>query len=447
MQHEDFIYFNGIDGETGEYRLAPRPADAMQSLLAAFVDDGAPKRTGYGIDADDLTQAGWGVVWREDGNPSRREALRPLLDHRREQAGPLFRELDAYPDESPLEFLERHGVAPGPSDGKGVPYHLLIAATPEEIPFGFQSGLACSHSVGRLDLDDLADDHAYAQRLVAFETAPERSRRHAAFFGVEHRDDPPTWGATEHLTQGLERSMARAHRDWDLSTLLRHAARKDALSRLLNGGAPPSLLFTSSHGVCYGKTSRNQASRQGALVCADYPGRKAWAGRPMTDAQLFAAHDLADATDLSGMISCHFACYSAGTPRFDRYSQDQGVELAERPFVSALAKGLLKRGAMAVIGHVDLTFEESFLWHDAGPQISTFESLLGSIMAGHTMGFAMEYLYSRYTQLASGILADVRRGLRGEVSSQHLKSLQHWAAYEDARNFMLLGDPAARLKL
>lgn len=441
------IYFNGIDGETGEYVISPRKPDAMHSLLAAFVEEGIPRRLEHGTNPDDLAQAGWAVVWPEGGGAGRREALAPLLDHRRNQAGTAFHEFEAFADESPIEFLERHGAGPGPVNPKKMPYHLMIAATPEEIPFSFQSELGCSHSVGRLDLESRQDDQTYAERLVAFETGSRESPRHAAFFGVEHRDDPATWKSSEHLTQGLERSLARTHRDWDFSTLLRFAAKKDALSRLLNGGTPPALLFTAGHGLRYRKTSKNQATHQGALLCAEYPGRKIWDGRPMLDEQLFAAHDLAPHTDLSGLVACHFACYSAGTPRFDRYADSGPEELADRSFVSPLAKGLLGHGALAVIGHVDLTFEESFLWHGAGPQISAFKSLLDAILDGHTLGYAMDFLASRYAQLAVGVVADVRRALRDGGSPEGLRALKNWAAYEDARNFVLLGDPATRLKL
>lgn len=447
MTSDEKIYFNGIDGETGNYVLSPRKPDAMHSLLAAFVDEGAPRRLGHGTDPDDLAQAGWAVIWPEGGHEARREALRPLLDHRRAQAGDHFHEFEAFDDENALEFLERQGAGPGPVNPQKVPFHLLIAATPEEIPFRLQSELGCSHAVGRLDFDHLEDDTTYAERLVAFEESTAASPRHAAFFGVEHRDDPATWNAAEHLTQGLERSMARAHRDWDVSTILRHAARKEALSQLLHGGRHPSLLFTASHGVRYLKTSQKQATHQGALLCADYPGKKIWDGRPILDEQLFAAQDLASDADLSGLVSCHFACYSAGTPRFDHYTASEPQELAERPFVAPLAKALLSRGAMAVIGHVDLTFEESFLWYQAGPQLTAFESLLSAIMDGHTLGYAMDFLACRYAQLAVGVAADVRQALRDGASPDGLRSLRNWATYEDARNFILLGDPAARLQV
>src|SRR6185436_6255863 len=58
------------------------------------------KAGGKGLDGDprDLTQAGWGVIFAQSEPPEKiaalREALKPLLDLRREQTGgePFYRE-------------------------------------------------------------------------------------------------------------------------------------------------------------------------------------------------------------------------------------------------------------------------------------------------------------------------------------------------------------------
>ena len=74
MSPEKTLRFHGIDGESGDYLLAPRRADEMGSLLAAFTESAAPKRLGHGLDPNDLAAAGWAVIWREGGDPVRRAA-------------------------------------------------------------------------------------------------------------------------------------------------------------------------------------------------------------------------------------------------------------------------------------------------------------------------------------------------------------------------------------
>ena len=58
---ESILYFNGIEGDTGNYLLPPCPPDALAPLLARWHDPGTPRRVAHGIDPDDLEQAGWGV--------------------------------------------------------------------------------------------------------------------------------------------------------------------------------------------------------------------------------------------------------------------------------------------------------------------------------------------------------------------------------------------------
>ena len=440
------LYFNGIDGERGGYARAPRTPKELAPFLAGFESPAVPKRVALGIDPDDLAQVGWGVVWPEGRSGERRRVLAPLLERRRGQAGKRFHEFEARDGESPLEFLERYGAGPGPVEPDIVPYHLLLAATPGEIPFAFQSELGISHAVGRLGFERPDEAAEHVRRLVAFEQGPAASPRQAAFFGVEHRDDPLTWWSAEHLVAGLEARVARAHRHWNVSTFLRRAADKPTLRRLLGGGPVPALLFTAGHGLSYGKASSRQATHQGALLCAEYPGPKAWSGA-IPDHQLFAAHDLDADADLTGLVMCSFACYSAGTPRLDTYAGCEPVELADRPFVAPLARELLRRGALGVIGHVDLTFEQSFLWYSAGPQLAAFDSLLAAVLAGHALGGAMDFLAARYAQLAARVAAAVRQAQRLDAPVDVLRQLHTWAAYQDARNFVLLGDPAARLKV
>src|SRR5215831_16751583 len=97
---ESTMPFFGLDATTGDYLLTAEPEDIVQvalgeqvgsSLLADLKARLEHRRPGLGVvdavqDVTDLSQAGWGVVFAEGTPPEVREALRGLLDLRREQA-------------------------------------------------------------------------------------------------------------------------------------------------------------------------------------------------------------------------------------------------------------------------------------------------------------------------------------------------------------------------
>ena len=131
MTADETWIFNGIDGATGGY-LLPEMTPAQVSALAqggsldlAAIDE-LKQRTfdlknphaGVEADARDLAATGWGVVFAHDADPALQEALSPLLALRQEQAGERFKVFagaDGYrPGESKNDFLERHGMGPGP---------------------------------------------------------------------------------------------------------------------------------------------------------------------------------------------------------------------------------------------------------------------------------------------------------------------------------------------
>lgn len=103
-----------------------------------------------------------------------REALTPLLDHRKAQAGPRYRQFagtDGYrPGESKSEFLTRHGHGPGPVNADCIQYYLLLVGDPEQIPYRFQYLLDVQFAVGRIAFDSPLDYSAYAHSVVRAET-------------------------------------------------------------------------------------------------------------------------------------------------------------------------------------------------------------------------------------------------------------------------------------
>lgn len=452
--NEHKLHFNGIDGATGGYAIPPCPLEDVADLVASrrVAPPLRPRPLKFGLDPLDLADAGWGIIWPEDARPQDREALQPLLDLRRAQASrkqeSRFKEFRYLPGETILEFWSRHGLGPDAVDPEKMPYYLLIVGEPSEIPFGFQMELGVPHAVGRVSFDDPQGYDDYGRQLMDSETRALPEAPVFACFGVENPEDPPTKLSVEHLARPLEQGIARECPDWRVRTLLRQAADKAALSQLLGSPGRPKLLFSASHAVRFHADSSRQRTHQGAILCSDWPGQRAWQNRgPIPDDFFFCADDLEDGTELEGLVAFLFACFSAGTPQLDSYAERTPRLASRQPFVSHLAKKLLQSGAAAVIGHVDLTFHQSFLWSKQSSQSETFLSAVQAILTGVPVGHAMSTFGERLGMLGT-ILAEASRSLaRTGHESEDIERFGLWSAYQDARNYVILGDPAARLNV
>jgi DNA/RNA endonuclease G (NUC1)/V8-like Glu-specific endopeptidase len=482
----DRLYFNGVNGATGEHLLPPLPPAQVSALARGEPID--PKQLAElkfkfrsateptfavveGVDPTRLEQSGWGVIFAaETGTPAGssatelRDALKELLDHRRSQASQVnekfYQEFIGprgyRPGESKQEFLARLGVGPGPADPKkGVPYYLLIVGDPQVIPFRFQYQLDVQYAVGRIWFDTLDDYRRYAYSVVAAETGQVALPRRAAFFGASNPNDPATSLSARELVSPLAEAFAARPADgkpaWDVATAVGDGqATKARLARLLGGDDTPALLFTASHGMGFPAGDARQLPHQGALLCQDWPGPFAWQ-KPIPTEFYFAAADVADDARLAGLIAFHFACYGAGTPsRNDFYMQPGLPDFSTpRPIIARLPRRLLahpKGGALAVVGHVDRAWGYSFQWANAGRQLQCFQSALDSLKAGKPLGFALENFNIRYAELSSDLsseLEDIKFGKAPD--DDELAGM--WTANNDARSYLLIGDPAVRLPL
>jgi hypothetical protein len=246
----------------------------------------------------------------------------------------------------------------------------------------------------------------------------------------------------------LAQSLARHAHDWEVESIV-EGTSKAALAKQLGGGRTPAFLFTASHGMGFEPGTTLQRQRQGALLCQDWPGPQEWRG-PLSPEHYLSADDIDDDADLTGLIAFHFACFGAGTPSgdsFSRHRDGKDRQRAPRDFVARLPQRLLghpRGGALAVIGHVDRAWTYSFDWPQAGVQLQTFQSALQALLAGYPVGAAMEYFGQRYAELSSDLseqLEDVECGAKPDLLS--LSGL--WTAHNDARSYVVLGDPAVRL--
>lgn len=482
----DLIHVNGIDGRTGELAVPPltreqlaravlggllpllplRPAAVNGNMAPIAMDrlvglaEAAPLRGLRSLAAEnepqeqpvtpplrdsEIARLGWGVIFAKDADPTVRQALQPLLDLRRRQAssqrGDFYREFagddGCEPGESKQQFLERLHIEPGPANPAHLPYYLLLVGSPTQIPFRFQEQMRSRHAVGRLHLDSPAEYANYAATVVAIEAGRQQRAKGAAFFAPAH--DEVTEESRTRLVQPLAKLAGQQPGSQPVTTRFGHDATRRALVDLLRGNEPPAVLFAAGHGLRFDKDDPLQASRQGALVC---PER----GKKLHErGQFFMGEDVAALGDLRGLVAFLFACFGAGTPRLDDFaSRSPGAvtraEIASAPFLADLPKRMLGRrnGAQAIIGHVDRA------WADSFGSLVCYRRLVRRLLAGHTVGHAMDPMSWRYLDLSSDLCVVFEEMRYGVETLNNMQLSELLLKNNDARDFVILGDPAVR---
>ena len=212
--------------------------------------------------------------------------------------------------------------------------------------------------------------------------------------------------------------------------------------------ARPSFLFTASHGLSWPKGHADQTAQQGALLCQDWPG----VGSKPDPSHCLTAADLDDDARVHGLIAFLFACYGAGTPATDHFLADRSkaaVPIAEAPFVAALPQRLLTHpggGALAVIGHVERAWGYSIRPAGLGNRLLPFRNLLGRVLRGDPVGLATKDFSDRYAA-ASMRLLNLSGGTNPAARPRDAETAALWVERNDAQNYVLLGDPAVRLRI
>jgi hypothetical protein len=496
---EGNLVFNGINGVTGDYLVPPmpseklarlvqgkgRPSDEAELLGGKPVDEmteeevrreeeaekerlgelGHKEQVDYpvraGVDPTRLDQAGWAVVFPAKMESQRKaaieEALKPLFDLRREQAGDLFRIFEGgagyRSGERKDQFCQHQEpeIRAIPAEPKEMPFYVLLVGSPEEIPYEFQFQLDVMRGVGRIDFGDDFDAYArYAQSVVLAETGQVKLPRRASFFGVANPGDKATQLSAQWLVRplydGFQSGEIALQYPWQVEAFVGQEATKSQLKRLLGGDQTPAFLFTASHGMAYPLDHpREQLAYQGALVCQDWAGPRS----RITPDHFFAGEDLASEANITGLMAMFFACYGAGTPKMDAFAKQAfkaRTPIAPEAFLGALPNRLLGQGALAVFGHVERAWGYSFVSPGGNLDNQTFIDALKRLLNGDPLGLATDQSFNLRYASKSSDLSHVLEELDYNPAYVTDYELAHmWTTSNDARNYVVLGDPAARL--
>jgi hypothetical protein len=466
-------YFpNGIYADTGLSVATNNSAEAAAQALVAFPPGPAETASNYekaathkqsrlgtvqGVIAQDLKQAGWSILFSSSTPNWVKDELKTLIDFRREQTGGLCKVFDgpnAYKKgQSCSEWLAEQGVSLRPVDPhSGVPYYVLIIGSPEEIPFEFQYLLDTHWGVGRLHFVREGDYLSYSQSVKRYESTGSRNERSVAFFATSHESDPATNLFCDRVAKELARGGAGrppigSAAGYSVREFFAESATKKALCGLLSGppnSSVPSLLITGSHGMAF-KDNQSIEAKQGAILCQDWLG---WGSPPGPD-DWFEANDLDEKACFDGLVWFLFACYGGGSPQFTDFPScaSKSERVAPRDMLSKLPQSILSHkggGALAILAHIDKAWAYSFHSRGAGIQLQSFRDVFEGILAGRRIGFACDQFdYSRAVLSMEFLETMQSKSFGKKISDQDLANL--WIARNDARNYIVIGDPAVRL--
>jgi hypothetical protein len=409
------------------------------------------------IDLRDPRAAGWTFLVNGD-DPNVKDVtdlLRPLAEHRG-MADPR-KPLVFHSDDDWEQWLIDNYTS---VDVESLPHYVLLVGGPDLIPFHFQALLDIAASVGRLDLP-LPDLRAYVDKLIRLETAGDpAARKEVVVFAPDagRRSDgsyDPTYFSRKYMAQPLG-AYVQGKLGFPTIKILGDEATKAHLLQAMTGSRA-ALVYTASHGL--GAPSEDlevQKRVNGAICCQRTPDVRT------TKDWLFTADDVpADESFLEGAVFFQFACFGYGTPAESDFMHWLGGKPlnAKEDFVAALPKRLLAhpRGPVAFIGHVDTAWLHGFddpelpfptgLWDR---RIAPFVQALNRLLAVEPVGRAMATMNDRYSTtnaILTGAYDRLRRGRVQQTPEFWSKLAETFVVRSDAQNYLVFGDPAARLRI
>jgi hypothetical protein len=454
---EQMLHINGVSASTGKPLVDSISYESLANHLIQIVD---PKelekenepyvqlkaRLRFGqFEYDNPQNVGWTLLTHKDEKEDMEDYLSVLLDHRD------AKETLTYNGENLSNWmLINKALVTNP---QLCPYYILIAGSPEKIPFNLQFLLDIPQAVGRIHFDNPNDYRQYAANIVEQEkygrNLPEKK---AVFFAPDH--DPATNEIHTKLVKPLVEGLPGAMKEKiPFDDYLAVEATKDSIVKALQ--TRPALLFTARNGVGVPKTSKDQKSLQGAIRCqdGDFPLSK------NRRVGFLTGYDVPEGFSLPQGIMFAYACYGAGTRKKsdfnpyipdDKKSEEFLLCEGKEDFIGFLPKALLSDpagGALAVVSHVDPAWGVSF--KDPVTEVSRpriFGYAVRELLEGKPVGYAMTNFNMRYSNYNSLIVNMLEPEVRKKTKLDPFRLSGLWVCRNDAQNYCIIGDPAVSLR-
>jgi hypothetical protein len=407
-------------------------------------------------DAGDPLLAGWTFLVAKN-DPRRAEIteiLKPLAKHRgmEDPSAPLV--FEAETQDSWGDWLQENYYA-RELEGKKVPQYVLMVGGPDLLPFHFQSLMDTIANVGRLEFDSLATFKQYVEKVIRLESTQDPVvKKEAILFAPDGGMNDPTYFSREYMVKPLNDHIKK-QLNYQTTALMGDNATKQKLVKAFLGGRP-ALVYTASHGLGLTGDPIDQQKRYNGAICCQARGQ-------LTAQDLFCADDVPiDKPFLEGAVFFQFACYGYGTPAQSDYAHwldNVPQKYADADFIAALPKRLVghPRGPIAYVGHLDTAFLHGFTdqndphimerWH---ARIQPFLHAVNQLLEVQPSGLAMEDMnkkYSVYNVMLNSVYDRLKRGTFKWTPEAERRFVDTWMIRSDAQNYMIFGDPAARLRI
>jgi hypothetical protein len=404
----------------------------------------------------------WAVVYPQD-LPDRDHvlwALEPLIKHR---SGQKFELRHGNKPEAVEEFLKE--LSRMPIEER--PYYLLALGDFDILSMEVQYFLQSFSASGRLAFSKPDAYRTYAEKIIRYETDLDNSEPPGPTYIATDYDDVNARNYTEvvrPLTAVPDLPKPR-------EVLAHGRAYKERALEVLRRVPPRSPLLIFAHGFEHMTTKgqsveavfKDMRQFQGSLIMDDFVGP-----RPLgSTVGLLCSTDVEDGPVSPGGIVILHACYSAGTIKRDTMPEWIHLRMPERvsppmPFISSLTKAFLSNpeGPIAVYGHVNRSHQANYFSPNAENEsypYSHYHEMLKALLRGLPVGLGrescrrmtinyMDQIMTLSYQINSLLTAQTRGNSSIDVGPFERSFLQYSFGTCNFRNYLILGDPMARIR-